>query len=83
MAEAQQLAGLPALRREFRDVHKADSCCNVDYMHTDMQTHTCMYMESRENKISRLFKIFIYSDGSLLSRNKYSICTHFELNGVA
>ena len=40
MAEVQELAGLWALRREICDVHKVDSCCNVDYIHTDMQTHT-------------------------------------------
>lgn len=34
MAEVQELAGLPALRREICDVHKVASCCNVDYVHT-------------------------------------------------
>lgn len=50
MGKVQELAGLPALRREICDVHKVDSCCKVAYIHTDMQAHTYSCGESRENK---------------------------------
>lgn len=40
MARVQELSELPALGREIRDVHKVDSCCNVDYIHTDTDTLT-------------------------------------------
>lgn len=35
MGKVQELAGLPALRREIHDVHKVDSCYKVAYTHTE------------------------------------------------
>lgn len=50
MGKVQELAGLPAWRRE---IHEVDSCCKVAYIQTDMQTHTYSSVENRENKETR------------------------------
>lgn len=57
MGKVQELAGLPALRREIHDVHKVDSCCKVTYIHTDMQTHMqLMWKVERIRKHGKKFK---------------------------